>query len=159
MERENNITIKDIQSTRFVWDKMSNVTTAMAVIGTLGISIFMILQINTQGYHMLIGVAILVVTMAALATFTPLGLTVDDEYIVINKLVGKVIIKKSDITSIQSVEGKVIRRSGRLAGSNGGFGYWGKYRHRSIGSYTLYATNLNKLVLIETDKKKYIINY
>jgi hypothetical protein len=70
-----------------------------------------------------------------------------------------VIIKKSDITSIQSVEGKVIRRSGRLAGSNGGFGYWGKYRHRSIGSYTLYATNLDKLVLIETDKKKYIINY
>lgn len=159
MKRENDITLKDINSTRFVWDKMSNVTTAMAVIGVLGISIFMILQIKTEGYQMLIGVAILVLTMATLATFTPLGLTVDDEYIVINKLVGKVIINKKDITSIQPVEGKLVRRSGRLAGSNGGFGYWGKYRHRTIGSYSLYATNLERLVMIETATKKYVINY
>jgi hypothetical protein len=159
MKMENEITIKDIRSTRFVWDRMSNVTTAMAVIGVLGISIFMILQIKTEGYQMLIGVAVLVLTMAGLATFTPLGLTVDDEYIVINKLVGKVIINKKEITSIQPVEGKLVRRSGRLAGSNGGFGYWGKYRHRTIGSYSLYATNLDRLVLIETNRKKYIINY
>ncbi len=159
MKTDNNITLQEIKSTRFVWDRMSNVTTAITVMGVLGISIYMILHINTEGYQMLIGAAILLLTVASLATFTPLGLTVDDEYIVINKLVGKVIIKKSDITSIQSVEGKLVRRSGRISGSNGGFGYWGRYRHRSIGRYSLYATNLDRLLLIVTPKRKYIINY
>ena len=159
METENRITVNDIKSIRFIWDRMSNVMTAIAVMGVLGISIYMIMQIRTEGYLMLIGVAVLVFTMTVLATFTPLGLTVDEEYIVINKLVGKVVIKKSDITSIQSVEGKTVRRSGRISGSGGAFGYWGKFRHRTIGKYTLYATNLDKLVLIQTTKRKYIINY
>lgn len=159
MKKEKDITLNDIKSTRFIWDRMSNVMTVIAVMGVLGISIFMLLNIKTEGYTMLIGTAILVLTTSGLASFTPLGLTVDNDYIIINKLVGKVVIKKSEVVSVKSIDSSIVRRSGRMAGSSGAFGYWGKFRHRTEGSYSLYATNFDRFVMIETPKKKYVINY
>lgn len=159
MTTEKQIPIKDIQSTRFVWDRMSNIMTTIMAAGMVGLSLFLVLKYKTDGPEMFIAAGILIFVTAFMSIFTPLGLIVDDEYIAVKKLVGRVVIKKSDILSITPVEGAVVRRSARLAGSNGVFGYWGKYRSRAIGSYTLYATNLDRLALIETAKKKYIINY
>lgn len=159
MTTEKQIPIKDIQSTRFVWDRMSNIMTTIMAAGMVGLSLFLVLKYKTDGPEMFIAAGILIFVTAFMSIFTPLGLIVDDEYIAVKKLVGRVVIKKSDILSITPVEGAVVRRSARLAGSNGVFGYWGKYRSRAIGSYTIYATNLDKLALIETVKRKYIINY
>lgn len=153
------IDIKEIRSIRFVWDKMANVMTVISTMGMLGIAIFVFVQSRTEGLEMIWAGLLLIVVTALLATFTPLGLIVDDEYIVVKKLVGRIVIKKCDIISATKVDAHIVRRSGRMAGSSGAFGYWGKFRHRSIGSYTLYATNLERLVLIETTKKKYVINY
>lgn len=159
MTTEKQIPIKDIQSTRFVWDRMANVMTVILAAGMIGLSIFLLLKYKADGMETVAAAGILIFVTVFISIFTPLGLIVDDEYIAVKKLVGRVVIKKSDILSITPVEGAVVRRSARLAGSNGVFGYWGKYRSRAIGSYTIYATNLDKLALIETAKKKYIINY
>ncbi|MBR2148938.1 MAG: hypothetical protein IJ965_05885, partial [Campylobacter sp.] len=93
------IDIKEIRSIRFVWDKMANVMTVISTMGMLGIAIFVFVQSRTEGLEMICSGLLLIVVTALLATFTPLGLIVDDEYIVVKKLVGRIVIKKCDIIS------------------------------------------------------------
>lgn len=159
MNSENKIDIKEIQSIRFKWDRIANVNTVILVMGMLGFAAYMLVKLQGTGIGHIIGAVLIILITAILSIFTPLGLTVDDEYIVINKLLGRKIIRKEDIVAITSIDASIVRRSGRLAGSFGGFGYWGIYRSRKIGSFSLYATNMERLALIETTKKKYIINY
>ena len=80
------IDIKEIRSIRFVWDKMANVMTVISTMGVLGIAIFVFVQSRTEGLEMIWAGLLLIVVTALLATFTPLGLIVDDEYIVVKKL-------------------------------------------------------------------------
>lgn len=159
MTNKKQISLKDIKSTRFVWDRMANVMTVILAAGMIGLSIFLLLKYKADGMETVAAAGILIFVTVFISIFTPLGLIVDDEYIAVKKLVGRVLIKKSDIISITPIDGAVVRRSARFIGSNGVYGYWGKFRNRTIGSFTIYATNLDKLALIETARKKYIINY
>lgn len=159
MSDEKQISLEDIKSTRFVWDRMANVMTVILAAGMIGLSIFLLLKYKADGMETVAAAGILIFVTVFISIFTPLGLIVDDEYIAVKKLVGRVLIKKSDIISITPIDGAVVRRSARFIGSNGVYGYWGKFRNRTIGSFTIYATNLDKLALIETARKKYIINY
>ena len=157
MATENNITLKDIQSVRFTWDRMSNVLTSIVLTGLFGLCAVLIYK--EPGFESLLTLAIVTVILGAAASFTPRGLSVDNDYIVIHKIIGKVVIDKRDITSVKGIDASMLRHSTRLAGTMQVFGYWGIFRNRKLGKYRLYATNLNRLALIETATKKYVINY
>lgn len=157
MTPENNITIKDIQSVRFTWDRMANVLTSMIIVGLLGLCAVLIY--NEPGLESLLTLAIIVVVLGGVFSFTPRGLYVDNDYIIIHRFIGKVVIDKSVITSVKGIDASMLRHSTRLAGTMQVFGYWGIFRNRKLGKYRLYATNLNRLALIETATKKYVINY
>ena len=90
--------------------------------------------------------------------YAPQTLMIDCNILTIGRRVQPVEISLGDIRRVERVESKVVRRAVRAMGNGGLWAYTGRYYHRAVGNYQLFATELNNLVLIETDKKKYVIS-
>ncbi|MBR5844990.1 MAG: hypothetical protein IKY65_01855 [Rikenellaceae bacterium] len=90
--------------------------------------------------------------------YAPQTLMLDRNTLTIGRRVQPVEISLGDIRRVERVESKVVRRAMRTVGNGGLWAYTGRYYHRAVGNYQLFATELNNLVLIETDKKKYVIS-
>ena len=105
---------------------------------------------------------IMLLTMAPVYVVTwlyaPQTLMLDRNTLTIGRRVQPVEISLGDIRRIERVESKVVRRAVRAMGNGGLWAYTGRYYHRAVGNYQLFATELKDLVLIETDNKKYIIS-
>lgn len=67
-------------------------------------------------------------------------------------------IEKKNIVNIESIDSAKLRFGVRLFASGGFFGYFGIYRSNSIGNYYRYTGHSKNLVMIETDKKRYVIS-
>ena len=90
--------------------------------------------------------------------YAPRTLMLDRNTLTIGRRVQPVEISFGDIRRVERVESKVVRRAMRTVGNGGLWAYTGRYYHRAVGNYQLFATELSNLVLIETDKKKYVIS-
>ena len=90
--------------------------------------------------------------------YAPRTLMLDRNTLTIGRRVQPVEISLGDIRRVERVESKVVRRAMRTVGNGGLWAYTGRYYHRAVGNYQLFATELSNLVLIETDKKKYVIS-
>ena len=88
----------------------------------------------------------------------PQTLMIDRNTLTIGRRMKPVTISLGDIVRVERVESKVVRRAMRKVGNGGLWAYTGRYYHRAVGNYQLFATELKDLVLIETDNKKYIIS-
>ena len=88
----------------------------------------------------------------------PQTLMIDRNTLTIGRRMKPVTISLSDIRRVERVESKVVRRAMRKVGNGGLWAYTGRYYHSSVGNYQLYATELRDLLLIETDKQKYVIS-
>jgi hypothetical protein len=88
----------------------------------------------------------------------PQTLMIDRNTLTIGRRMKPVTISLSDIRRVERVESKVVRRAMRKMGNGGLWAYTGRYYHSSVGNYQLYATELRDLLLIETDKQKYVIS-
>lgn len=89
---------------------------------------------------------------------SPQTLMIDRNTLTIGRRVQPVVISLSDIRRVERVESKVVRRSMRTMGNGGMWAYTGSHYHRQIGNYKLFATDMRELLLIETDKQKYVIS-
>ena len=105
---------------------------------------------------------IMLLTMAPVYVVTwlysPQTLMIDRNTLTIGRRVQPVEISLGDIRRVKRVESKVVRRAVRAMGNGGLWAYTGRYYHRAVGNYQLFATELKDLVLIETDKQKYVIS-
>ena len=105
---------------------------------------------------------IMLLTMAPVYVVTwlyaPQTLMIDRNTLTIGRRMKPVTISLGDIVRVERVESKVVRRAMRKVGNGGLWAYTGRYYHRAVGNYQLFATELKGLVLIETDNKKYIIS-
>ena len=88
----------------------------------------------------------------------PLRLTFEDDKITLHRLIGPNYIPSKDIIELMAIPNSEIAYSIRLFGSGGLFGYLGKFRNKKLGNYTMYATNLNELILIRTNRKTYVFS-
>ncbi|MBQ6691038.1 MAG: hypothetical protein IJN01_05045 [Rikenellaceae bacterium] len=88
----------------------------------------------------------------------PQTLMIDRNTLTIGRRMKPVTISLGDIVRVERVESKVVRRSMRTMGNGGLWAYTGDHYHRQIGNYKLFATEMRNLLLIETDKQKYIIS-
>lgn len=101
---------------------------------------------------------LLILSAVFAACYTPRYVKIDNEAVTIKKLYGKVLIPLAGITAVESVSSDMIRGSIRNFGSGGFFGYLGNFRNTHLGTYTIYATDRKQLVLIITEKKKFVIS-
>ncbi len=97
-----------------------------------------------------LSLAVMVIPFALMvaALFAPLGYTVDNMGIIVNRLGPKVCILHSEIKEIARVDRRQIGFSLRLLGSGGFMGSYGRFWSAGLGKYRAYMTNSKDLVLI-----------
>lgn len=89
---------------------------------------------------------------------SPQSLMIDRNALTVGRRVRPVVITLGDIRRVERIESKIGRRSMRTMGNGGMWAYTGNHYHRQIGNYKLFATEMRELLLIETDKQKYVIS-
>ena len=107
---------------------------------------------------MVIVLVVLVPLFVVTWLHSPRTLMIDRNTLTIGRRMKPVTISLGDIVRVERVESKVVRRAMRKVGNGGLWAYTGRYYHSSVGNYQLYATELRELLLIETDKQKYVVS-
>jgi hypothetical protein len=99
------------------------------------------------------------VTIIAGIWYAPIRLEANDEEIAVRRLFSVVKIPLSEVTHIRQISKTTIDGSIRVFGSGGLFGYLGRFKNDKIGTYNMYATELNSLIMVSTtNNKKYVIS-
>ncbi|WP_300681723.1 PH domain-containing protein [uncultured Rikenella sp.] len=88
----------------------------------------------------------------------PIRLKADGEKVTVSRLFGALEIPLSEVISVGPISKSDIDGSIRTFGSGGFFGYLGRFRNKTLGRYTMYATELKHLVLVRTRQKKYLFS-
>jgi len=88
--------------------------------------------------------------------FAPKGYEITLDGLLIKRPLRSFTIPSKEIVAVNKVE--KISGGIRLWASGGLFGYFGLFKLSGLGRVWVYATNKNKLVLIKTKDKKYIIS-
>jgi len=93
------------------------------------------------------------------AAFAPRQYQITGDSILVNRLFAKdVKIPLSGVYSIEPVSYKyVFKKSVRIMGSGGGFGIYGDFTSPSLKDFKAYMTRRDKLVLIRTLRKPFVL--
>ena len=105
------------------------------------------------------GITIAILILIYLFTFcyAPRYLSIDNQKITLKRMVGSFEIPLTTICSIQVIPRAMLRRSIRC-GNGGLFGFYGFFSNKTIGSYTMYATELKHLIMVKTTRKTYVFS-
>ncbi len=90
--------------------------------------------------------------------YMPIRLKADGEKIAVSRLFGALEIPLSEVISVAPISKSYIDGSIRTFGSGGAGGYLGRFKNKTLGRYTMYATELKHLVLVRTRQKKYVFS-
>lgn len=101
---------------------------------------------------------VLLTTVIAGLGYTPIRLKADNEKITVKKLFGLRKIPLSEVTEVSRISKSDLSSSIQIFASGGLFGYLGRFRNDRLGSYDMYATDLNNLILVCTSNKKYVFS-
>lgn len=93
------------------------------------------------------------------AAFAPRQYNITGDSILVGRLFAKdVKIPLLGVYSIESVDYKyVFKKSIRIMGSGGGFGIYGSFTSPNLENFKAYMTRRNKLVLIRTSDKPFVL--
>lgn len=158
MNSKQPLKISDIDTCRYRWDsklRISNIIFAVIMLACL-------LYLGYSSLHdreALLALFIMLAVIALGLSMMPIGLVVDDDYIALKRLLGRKLIDKSDIVRIVQVDTEFMRACRRSWGSSSALGYWGIFHHPQEGKVHLFCCNHERLALIETSDKKYLINF
>lgn len=90
--------------------------------------------------------------------YMPIRLRANDEKITLKRLFSPIEVPLNEIMEIAQIPKSYIKGSIRTFGSGGAFGFLGRFKNARLGRYTMYATDLKKLILIRTDDKNYVFS-
>ncbi|MBU3837297.1 MAG: PH domain-containing protein [Candidatus Phocaeicola faecigallinarum] len=103
-------------------------------------------------------IVVFIATIIGGLGYMPIRLTIGNDKIILHRLFGAINISIKDIIEIKAIPNSETAFSIRIFGSGGLFGYLGKFKNKILGNYTMYATNVNELILIRTDRKTYVFS-
>ncbi len=90
--------------------------------------------------------------------YRPIDYRTTDNKLIINRLIKKVILDKSEVLNVELLTNEDLKWTIRTFGVGGLFGYFGKFRNSKIGNMTWYATRRNHAILINLkDGQKIVI--
>ncbi len=101
---------------------------------------------------------VFLITVLGLLGYMPIRLKAGRDKIAVSRLFGALEIPLSEVTSVVPISKSYIDGSIRTFGSGGAFGYLGRFKNKTLGRYTMYATELKHLVLVRTRQKKYVFS-
>jgi hypothetical protein len=82
----------------------------------------------------------------------------ESDGLLIKRKIFPIKIKYEEVKKVSRLDFKDIKSSVRIFGNGGLFGFYGIFRNKSIGNYRACFSNFSDMVLIETDKKKFVIS-
>jgi hypothetical protein len=86
------------------------------------------------------------------ALLSPRGFVIRESDLVIERWAGPISIPLSSIQSVERLPAEKLSGSTRTLGSEGFFGYYGRFRNQKLGSYRMYATRSDGYVLVRADR-------
>jgi hypothetical protein len=114
-------------------------------------------------FHQLLPVIVLlalpVIAAPAFAfASTPLGYALDEQTLTVErKTLWSVHIPLSQITACHPLPRAALQDAIRVYGTGGLFGWAGRYRARGLGNFTMHATNLDRLILVQRRRRRPIV--
>lgn len=146
-------------TTNFNWSVEVTIITLTTIAIILGIiiSFYSKWPANLSILKYLITIIILSIILIP-SMYTPIRLSINNEKIVLKRVIGNIEINLNDIKSVTPISNREISNSIRTFGSGGLFGYIGQFKNNIFGNYTMYATEKKNLIYINTKKEKYIIS-
>jgi hypothetical protein len=103
--------------------------------------------------HNLFTSALLMLVILVSYAYSPRGYVITDRSILVQRLAGQPRISLDDVREVRRATPDDFRRSIRLRGSSGLFGYYGLFRSPKLGKFTAYVTNRNNRVVVITGSK------
>lgn len=88
----------------------------------------------------------------------PRGYELNDVELRVDRRVKAFSIPLSDVLEYGPFDGAVFRRSLRLLGAAGFYGYYGRFWNRTAGFFRAYATRFDGLVFVRTAKARFVLS-
>ncbi|CCZ09554.1 putative uncharacterized protein [Odoribacter sp. CAG:788] len=101
---------------------------------------------------------VLLTTVIAGVSYTPIRLKANDKKITVSRLLGSLEVSLNEVIETRRISKSDIDNSIQTFGSGGLFGYLGRFKNGKLGSYTMYATDLNNLIFVHTNNKNYVLS-
>lgn len=96
-----------------------------------------------------------VIVLYAVSGEAPVGYTLDDNVLRIERRAGAVSIPLSSIREVRELPAQVTLW--RVGGSGGWLGFYGEFKSRDLGQVTMYATRSDQRVLVVTAGRPCVI--
>jgi hypothetical protein len=138
-------------------DRLAIIRTAITLLGLAALLVLIFFIHQIVPILVVLGAPVLLLPVAAYAS-TPLGYMMDEREIVIDrKALRPVRIPLNAITAVHPVPTATMAQAMRVYGTGGLFGWTGRYRVRSLGSVSMHATSLDRLIVIERRRRRPIL--
>lgn len=141
-------------------DTLSKVMTTLVFTILISITYFMIGDVGSNEIPVVAPVVVIgffVLTLGSAWACHPTSYEVNENGLLIHRPIGALTISKDKIVNIELIDPAKLRFGMRLFASGGFFGYFGLYSANSIGRYIRYTGHSKNLIMIETEKKRYVI--
>jgi hypothetical protein len=102
---------------------------------------------------------LLPVILMVTVIFAPLGYTVDNAGIMVNRMGRNICVPYAEIADIRLVDRRDVSFAIRVCGCGGFFGFYGRFWSKRLGKFHAYVTDTRQLVLITcTDGRKILLS-
>lgn len=139
-------------------DDNSKLVTNLVIILTLVFLCRQMTDISHDSVTTTILLFILIPVIVVAWSLSPQYYTITATAILIKRPLYSITIEMEDVVRLRSITEEDLGSSSRLLAFGGVFGYLGTYRSSEIGKYQRWCTNRENLVLIESDKQKWLIS-
>lgn len=101
---------------------------------------------------------VLLTTVIAGVGYMPIRLKANNEKITVTRLFGSLEMPLNEVIETKRISKSEIDGSIQTFASGGLFGYLGRFKNNKLGNYSMYATELNNLILVRTNNKNYVFS-
>jgi hypothetical protein len=138
-------------------DRLAIIRTAMTLLGLLALLVVIFFLHQLVPILFVLGVPVLLLPAAAYAS-TPLGYMVNEREVIIDrKALRPVRIPLNTITAVHPLPAAAMAHAIRVYGTGGLFGWSGRYQVRGMGTVSMHATSLDRLILIQRRRRRPIL--
>jgi Bacterial PH domain len=126
------------------YDRATKIISALVCLFLLAVIVY-----TRSPVFSLIAVLLILVSFA----YSPRGYVITDRSILVQRWAGRPRIALDDVREVRRATPDDFRRSIRLRGSGGLFGYYGLFSSAKLGRFKAYVTNKNNRVIVITGSK------
>ncbi|WP_143306716.1 PH domain-containing protein [Chitinophaga vietnamensis] len=139
-------------------DNTCKLITNIIIMLVLAIAVRQITDISHTAVTTTILLFVLIPAVLLSWGFSPKYYLLTDDAIIMKGRLHSINIPLADVLRLRSIDEEELGKSIRLFGSGGLFGYLGSYQSSEIGRYKRWCTNMQSLVLIESQDAKWVIS-